>query len=512
MAKKHLKFYRTFLLFFFVIIASQLQAQLMNHYWSQSYNSISSLLSGAVVAGDAGNAAIYYNPANIVEIEKGSNISLAASFLTLNHYTVQNAMGDDINLKSTGFYVQPQFFSVGVNSPFNKMSFEIATFNRVKEQMVFDYAESHIVNIDDFSNAQNRLTTQVYYKNYYSDDWIGFGGAYSVNEHFHLGISINVSFATLSYINQVSMQVYPLVVDTLESGDENSGLMAENEYIERMDFTKVRMISRIGSAYESGNWRFGLNISLPPINILTLGKKALRSQKEIYSFEEVSNTELVDYFIFDAQSGTDIKANYKLPFSIAFGALYKLGNNKKVYSTIEYFAGLTPYKMIDAPLNTNITTDLIYDKMQNKEWLSYAYGAVPVLNIAIGYSWQVKPKVLFLMGLRTDFNNIKDYDYGHLDNYAKLSNSTLNIYHATGGVKFQFKKHQLIAGTQISFGMEKNGRQIANFGPEYKPDYGSQLPLLGTREDVSTIYNFSISLFLGATLNFESKKQNPDKN
>jgi hypothetical protein len=479
----------------------------MNHYWSQSYNSISSLLSGAVVAGESGNAAIYYNPANIVEIENGSNISLAASFLTLNHYSMTDAMGDNQNLSTTNFYVQPQFFSIGVNSPFNKWSFEIATFNRVKDQLVLDYARSQELSDDVNESANSRLISQFHYKNYYSDDWIGIGGAYTVNENLHIGMSLNFSFSSLDYDYQISAQIHTLSNDSTIVNDQPLIVLAENSYKTRISFTNARLITKIGVAYKNGNWRLGLNISLPPLNIMTVGKRALRSEKEVYSMETTEGNIVVDYFIFDAQEENIKKANYKLPFSLAIGVVYEMNNNKKLYSSMEYFAGLRPYKLIDAPLNKNITTDVIYESLDNKDWLSVAYGAVPVVNIAVGYSWQIRPKVLFMMGLRTDFNNIKDMDYGKMDDFAKLNTSNLNIYHVTGGVLFHYKKHQLLAGTQISIGRKKNAMQIANFNPNYKPNYGNDMPLLGKRESKSNLNNFSISLFLGATLNFESKKQ-----
>ena len=140
---------------------------------------------------------------------------------------------------------------------------------------------------------------------------------------------------------------------------------------------------------------------------------------------------------------------------------------------------------------------------------SFPDDAKALYNMAIGYRWQIKPRVLFLMGLRTDFNNIKDYDYGDMEKYETLTSSSMNIYHATGGVQFHYKKHQLIAGTQMSFGRQKNIEQMANFGDDYQPDFNDDMPLLGVRENVADIYYFSLSIFLGATLNFESKKQLP---
>jgi len=494
----------------FGLLSANANAQLMNHYWSQSYNSISSLLSGAVVAGDAGNAAIYYNPANIVEIEKGSNISLAASFLTYNFYHMKDIMGDGKNLTTSNFYVQPQFFSVGVNSPFHKMSFEIATYNRVKEQLTMDFVESLTIPDKDEPNNTYTSLTQYHYRNYYSDDWIGLGAAYSFSDAFHFGVSLNVSFSTLSYIFYISRQIQATNSDTVSGSRGVVMSYADNEYNEKVDFTNVRIITRIGASYQSGNWRFGLNLSLPPITIMTLGEKASRSVKETYYFEEQDENGFYNYSVFDAGDYNNLNhANFKLPFSIAMGAIFNMNDNKKVYTTIEYFAGLKPYKMIDAPIKDNISSGIGLDKLENNDWLSFAYGAVPVLNVAVGYRWQIRQRVLFLMGLRTDFNNIKNLDYGELADNAKLNNTVINIYHATGGVQFHYKKHRLVAGTQLSFGMEKDRRQIANIGNSIDFNPEDSLPLFGVIENKSKAYYFSISLFIGATLNFENKKQTP---
>jgi len=500
---------KSFLIIFVLgLLSVNANAQLMNHYWSQSYNSISSLLSGAVVAGDAGNAAIYYNPANIVEIEKGSNISLAASFLTYNFYHMKNVMGEGRDLTASNFYVQPQFFSVGVNSPFNKMSFEIATYNRVKEQLTMDFIESQTITDDNDNNYTSLV--QYHYRNYYSDDWIGLGAAYSFNDAFHFGVSLNVSFSTLNYTYYISRQIHSDAKDTTSIPAGQNVAFADNEYNEKVDFTNVRIITRIGASYKTGNWKFGLNLSLPPLTIMTLGEKASRSIKETYYNGGQEGGEFSNYSVFDA--GGDDKldhANYKLPFSIAFGVIFYMNDNKKIYTTIEYFAGLQPYKMIDASSNSVVSSGIGFDDLETNDWLSFAYGAVPVLNLAIGYRWQIKPRVLFLMGLRTDFNNIKNFDYGDLAVNSKLKTTVINIYHATGGVQFHYKKHQLVAGTQLSFGMETDRKQIANIGSSLDFNSDDRLPLLGVTEDKTDAFYFSISLFIGATFNFQKEKQIP---
>ena len=481
----------------------------MNHYWSQSYNSISSLLSGAVVAGDAGPSSIYYNPANISELTHGTNLSVAASFLTLNSYYFSNALGDGIDLKTTNFYVQPQFFSMSFNSPDNKISFEVATFTRIRERLSVSDGNSDYGSFIESSTFPERYTTAYHYKNDYDDSWLGIGAAYSLTDDFSIGLSLLFSSSTLNYYYDLSAMLTPFIDSVGDLPEDITYLSAENNYIENVKFTNIRFVSKIGLSYKTEKWSFGLNFTTPGLNIFTTGKRAERRQKELYSSVGLEETH-ASYLIYDVQNDNDIKANYKLPFSVALGIIYNLARkNQRFYATFEYFAGVKPYKMIDASVNDRITSKPIYDQMENKDWLSFAYGASPILNLALGYQWQIKKDMLFMMGLRTDFNSANNFELEELSSYNRIKTTDYNIYHATGGIQFNFKKHLLVAGTQLSFGYKGNQKQMANLNNPDKIDFESPLPLFGVTEKVMDTYYFSISVFLGATLNFGKKEKTP---
>lgn len=500
---------RIFILLLFIFcFGFGTQAQLMNHYWSQSYNSISSLLSGAVVAGDAGPSSIYYNPATISELTNGTNISLAASFLTMNVYTAYNALGDGIHLQTSNFYVQPQFFSMSFNSPIRKLSLEIATFTRIRERLSFSYGNSDFGNFSETPPATERFTTSYNYKNDYDDSWLGIGGAYTLSSRLSIGLSLLFSASSLKYYHSLSAIFSPDIDSPGDSQENVSYITSENEYFEKITFTNIRFISKIGVSYKVKGWSLGLNFSTPGLNIYTSGKQAERLQKELYIPSE--GQDLPDsYLIYDIQKDDDIKANYKLPFSVALGIIYDMANNnQRFYATIEYFARVKPYKMIEATLNENITTKPIFDELENKDWLSFGYAASPILNLALGYQWLIKKDLLLMMGLRTDFNNTKNADLEELSTYNMIKTTDYNIYYATGGVQFHLKRHLLVAGTQFSFGYSKNQKQIANFGDV---NYGNTLPLFGDRQNVMDTYYFAISVFLGATFNFEKKEKIPSE-
>ena len=76
---------------------------------------------------------------------------------------------------------------------------------------------------------------------------------------------------------------------------------------------------------------------------------------------------------------------------------------RKLYFSTEFFAGLKGYKMVDAEMNADITSQAVYDTLTNKDWTSYGYSGNPVLNIAIGYSWTLKNDLFSSSGTNSIF-------------------------------------------------------------------------------------------------------------
>lgn len=65
------------------------------NHWSGNFNEESSLISGAVVGGDARAASIFYNPAGISEIEP-SNLSVNASLFSFFNLNASNVWRNEI--------------------------------------------------------------------------------------------------------------------------------------------------------------------------------------------------------------------------------------------------------------------------------------------------------------------------------------------------------------------------------------------------------------------------------
>lgn len=491
------------------MLASSANAQLMNHYWTHNYNSKSSLLGGAVIAGDAGNTAIFYNPATIGDMQSGNNVSLAANLFSYNMYSFNNALGDGVDLFDDNFLVQPQFLSYSYKPKLKGMNVSVSALTRVKEKIEMIYINSDYKDIIKHMPGDEKYNTTFNYKNDYSDVWIGGAISQDVSERFSYGASIFASISSLNYRFNYSAEAINTIVveDSLELTR-----IAEGSYDELVKFTDYRLIAKIGLYYKLTNWRFGLTITSPTWRLFSSGKRAQRLDKQI----NVSKGDLLagfsDYSIFDGQEKDQLKTNFKLPLSLGFGFIYDIkGKDQKLYFSLEFFAPISEYKMVEAELNTNITSEYIYDTLSNKDWTSYAYASNAVINVAVGYSWKLSNDLIFMNALRTDFSSINYADLGKYEDYNHIRTTYYNIYHYSGGVEFSLKNNRLVAGADIAFGYQKNLQQIANFSDPVEYEESTGRALQGPLENEMDMYYIGISVYIGATLNFTRKDNKPKK-
>jgi hypothetical protein len=263
----------------FICIGLTLKGQMINHYWTQNFNSTSSLIGGAVVAGDGDNSSIYYNPAAIVEMQKGSNVSVAANLFVWNVYNNYNSLGTGNNLDNTNFQVQPQFASYSYKPPKGNISIAASILTRMKEDLETDFAKSTEYDVLTNVPGDEIYNTSFTYRNKYVDTWIGFGFGHQLQHGFSYGATLFVSASTLIYHMGYGASAFKYA-DTVING-ENPGIVSTSNYFEALQFYQYRLISKIGMAYQLNNWRFGLVFTLPSINVFTSGRQAFRTELQI---------------------------------------------------------------------------------------------------------------------------------------------------------------------------------------------------------------------------------------
>lgn len=494
-------------LFYLIILLVPLLLNGQSHnHWTRNFNEESSLLSGAVVGGGAGPSAIFYNPASISEINE-SKLSLNASLFSFDFYKASNAMGDDLDIKYSRGVVVPRFISY-ILKPKNrpKWRLEVAFLNNEDYRM--EIAQSVNQNIDILTHlpGKERYYTYLKYRNKYRDDWIGIGGSHEINPNFYFGASMFVSIKSLDYAYTEDIKAGP--TDSVFIADEFIPFYAAS-YQETglVKFNDYRLLWKLGLLLKRDRFSIGINLTTPSIGgIYSDGKKVMHEINQSNIADPETGEPMPDYFIADYTEKKDVFVNAKSTLSFAAGfAYYNHDKTKTIYTTVEYFAGTDPYKMVHANENPDLATGLIFEGIAFNDWLTYVAGAKPVLNAAVGYRWNVRENLMMMAGFRTDYNYRKDLEYHPFSQNKIIKGFKMDTYHFTGGLSLRILGQDLITGLQYSIGHEKNQKQFINLSDPVEYNSDNLSALQGTQQNtMNTLFN-SLSIYFGATFNFGEK-------
>jgi hypothetical protein len=476
-----------------------------HNYWTRSFNEESSLLSGAVVGGGSGPSAIYYNPASISEV-KASQFSLNASLFSFDFVNMKNALGNDINLKSSTGNIEPRFISYMIKSKrFKKWSFEIAGLNN--EDVRSELIKSVDKQIDILTSipGDEKYHAIYHYANHFRDDWIGLGGSLKLNDKLFVGAAMFVTIKSLDYTNSLDIEAYSLNDSIFINDVYRPFYSASYQTYQYLRFNDYRLLWNIGFLYYAKSISFGLNITTPSIHVYSDGKRNHRKEKQSNITMPGTGEPVPDYVTVDYKEKKDMKVSYKTPLSISAGCTYKLpGEKRTLYCSMEFCSQIGAYRMVEAEESTISAGS---DRAIPPDWLTYSSGAKPIYNVAVGYSTKLVKDLFLMAGLRTDFNYAKNADLGAFSNYKTIQSYNLDLYHLSCGLSWNILGQDIITGLQYTYGSSKNQRQIANLSDPVEYNTVENLPLQGTRNNsMNSLYN-SISVYLGASINFGGKEE-----
>lgn len=495
-------------LFVLLALLIPLLASTQSHnLWTRSFNEESSLLSGAVVGGGAGPSAIYYNPASITEI-KESKFSLHVSLFSYNFLNIKNAGGDSVDLSYSKIVIEPRFLSYMIkpkNHP--EWSFEFAYLNN--ENYHLDVSQSVDTNLNILTNSPglDRYYAYFQFRNAYRNDWIGGGGSWKINPRLSVGLSMFITVESLEYSYTMDINAYPL--DSVFIDDVYIPFYAANyQEMEYVKYNDYRLLWKIGLFYAKNRVSVGLNITTPSIGgIYSDGKRVMRKQSQSNITNPDTGEPIPNYVLADYQEKKNVFVNSKSQFSVAAGlTYYSADSSKTLYTTVEYFAGLEPFSLVQANENPYIGAGTADKSINFSEWLTYLSGAKPVFNAAIGYRWTLKKDLMLLAGFRTDFNYRKNMDSEPYFNTKEIKGVDLDEYHLTGGLSWTIKGQNIMTGLQYTTGREKNQQQFVNLTSPVEFNVEEHAPLVGTKQNNMNAFYNSISLYFGATFNFGAKK------
>ncbi len=487
---------------FFLLIVPSIQGQTFNH-WMRNFNEESSLLAGAVVGGGSGPSAIYYNPASISEI-KESKLSFHASLFSFNFFKVKNALGDGIDLNRTIIGIEPRFISYMIkpkNHP--DWNVELAILNNQKYNIDFIQSVDTREDVLTHIPGEERYFALFQYSNKYRDDWIGAGWSLNLTDKLSMGVSMFVTIKSMEYNNVLTIEAYPIdtTIQGFSQSDFYSASYHANNYVKYNDY---RLLWKIGLTYKTDRYSFGLCFTTPSIGgIYSDGKRVSKEKKQANIYDPETGDPIPDYVITDYQEKGNVAVNHKSTLSVAAGfTWHSMNKSKSFYSTVEYFGGLDPYRLVQANESPNLSSQNIENTFAANEWLTTVSGANPVLNGAIGFSWLIRKDLNLMTGFRTDFNYVKNFDYGPYDESNMLKGLYADYYHLTGGLLYTLKGFDLITGLQYTLASENHLKQLVNLSDPLEYNYTEMAPLQGDRQNTMSLLSNSISLYVGASFNF----------
>lgn len=473
-----------------------------DHYWSQNFNTQSSIVAGAVVGGAAGPSAIYYNPA-LIDEEHANRLSLSANLVSIQFNYLYNHAGLGTDDNSVSFHIQPKFISyTGTSKKNEKINFEVAFLTPIKWDRAVNYYYQNQYDVIKRLDGLETYTGEINYRDAYTDLYIGGGLSWGINDHFSIGFSGFASIKLLDYSVFLQKEASQNTDTTYSNGYPEPVYIAQNSINEQVKYWDISLVFKAGFHYRTLDERLGLGlkISLPNIHIYGEGKikkKFIRSNV----FDDLTGSFTTNLKFIGYQE--HVLTNIKDPFSIAVGGMFLTKKKKDAFvMTMEYFFPIDTYSLFKTR-NGEVTGNL--DVIDVPLAMTYVSSAKDVFNIAVGYVRKISESFTVSVGFKTDFNNHSLIDRGTERNeflQPILNSFYVNKYHFIVGPSFTIKSFGIITGVQYSWGREDGLKSIADFIDPIEYDPVTRQSLQGVRSYNMTIKYNEISLFFGLTYAF----------
>jgi len=446
------------------------------HYYSQQPDSRGTLSGGTGTAGCRELASVFYNP-GIIALYEESSVGLGGSLYTIDFLNLYENESLNRNINGSTFQVTPSIIAGTVKwKDKSKFTSSYSYFNggyyngRFSSTSTYDYTENgekySLLNRNDF-------------RTYYSEDWIGSGVSYRINEHWGIGVIPYVHLYTIQYMQRAYSDV------NLQGGSNE--LVFGNQ-----DFREARLFSpgllfNVGVVFNKNNHEFGLTIITPRINVQSMAYSTLERTYLTYTNQgDVSISSLID---------SDFKAFVKRPMEVNLG--YALFNEKRAFKVrLTFYSKINSYNMGNESAKS----------IRNGVFLTTdKYSFLPVnsnrsvLNIGLGHEWNVRKDLKVIAGFRTDFSFFDKSQYKYFDFTTMLIN--WNLYHFSTGVDWEYNWLKLSTGVDYAFSLQSGLAQYpkiqANNEPIYEVEFSNE----------AAVSYHQLKVFLGLVVSFNNSKK-----
>ena len=475
-----------------------------DNYWSWTFNTPSTLLAGAVVGGNSGPSAVYYNPA-LIDHDKAPSVSLSANIVSLRILKIENIGGDGIDGEKSQFKVHPRFVSFILPNKDPRIGMEFSIFSPVKDEIEFKVQEFDELDIIERTEGVETYSGNMRYSRRYHDTWVGFGTSYKLTDQFYIGLSSFLALKSLNYKYDYKSQASQERDSVVVGQNTEAKYIAESSFDEELKYTDFSFVFKAGAQFKSKDdrWSIGANITFPNINLA--GEAYVRkafTRSNVYD----NSVDAFTANISQAREGKKLNTRIKTPFSSALGMQYYTENRKTSFTfTIEYFHEIDPYEIIRVSKNSESNGDYLDNIVSPVDFLTFAHEARSLTNVGVGFKHIISPTFVVLGGFRTDFTSGKRDNVRFTDEKFKINQPHMDKYHFTIGPVYKINRLTLATGLQYTFGSSKNFNPYVNYANpvEFIPE--TRQSLEGLREANANASLKEFALFFGISVDLNKE-------
>ncbi|TAJ15720.1 long-chain fatty acid transport protein [Marinilabiliaceae bacterium JC017] len=457
------------------------------HYWTEQYGTKSMLLSGSVVGSVSDLGAVYYNPARLGVIENPAFV-ISAKVHQLKKVTIEDALGDNIDLKKSEFGGVPSLVAGTFKIKWlPKHRFAYAFLTRHNSDLDFSTRQDVFGDVIEEMPGEEHFSGEVRLAKKFDEEWIGGTWSYPINPNVSVGVSS--FFTTRSQKGRIRNQM-----QSYSEAKEVSVMVMDYNY----SFQHYGLNWKIGVALEYDNIMLGMTITTPKVSLS--GDGSLQYDN---IFTGINNDPENSVYEVALQDG--LTAKYKTPWSIAAGVGFNFWKGTLHLST-EYFSKVDRYTVMKADPFTGQSSG---KKLEHELFQDLK----SVLNYGIGYEMTFSEKVKAFASYSSDYSSTDGGTGGAIiapGIERNISTFSSDLNHLGGGIMLTFKGADITLGTTYSFAKQKIQRPL-DF-----PD-GDNDPIFGA-DNMSTIHwsrwrfivGISIPFFKDVAKKWENKLMGED--